>query len=467
MSEQSPADPALSHGDPALSHLDSEGRARMVDVSAKSDTARVAVAAGALHTTAEVVRLVQADDMPKADVLATARIAGISGAKKTSELIPLCHQLALSSVDVHFGFAADAITIEATAKTKGPTGVEMEALTAVAVAGLTLHDMVKAVDPAAVLTGVRLLTKDGGKRGHWDRARIAPDTASDETAAAAQAHHTTAPAHPDTAPGTVPDHRSSPDETAPDRGAPSAPAQSVPPARPETADHRSSPASEAGHSHADRAKAVTAQPVRPAPPADGGRETTPEPASGTRAAHEHTHGGRQPSDRQTSAAAGNAAPEGTRTAAVVVASTGVAAGTRVDKTGPVLVDWLAGKGFSVRGPLIYADADIAAGLADALSGAPGLVITTGGTGASPTDATPEATLAVLDRELPGVAEAIRQAGTAAFPLAALSRGVAGQVGRSVVVNLPGSSGGVRDGIGVLEPLLDHLLAQVAGGGSHD
>lgn len=141
----------------------------MVDVSAKTDTARVAVAAGELHTTAEVVRLVRADGMPKADVLSTARIAGINGAKKTSELIPLCHQLALSSVDVRFGFTESTITIEASAKTKGPTGVEMEALTAVAVAGLTVHDMIKAVDPAASLDAVRLDRKEGGKRGVWTR----------------------------------------------------------------------------------------------------------------------------------------------------------------------------------------------------------------------------------------------------------------------------------------------------------
>ncbi|MBU4617576.1 cyclic pyranopterin monophosphate synthase MoaC, partial [Rhodococcus sp. GG48] len=161
-----------------LSHLDGEGRARMVDVSAKADTTRIAVAAGELVTTPEVVALVRADDMPKADVLSTARIAGISGAKKTSELIPLCHQLALSSVKVEFGFTDSSITIEATAKTKGPTGVEMEALTAVAVAGLTLHDMVKAVDPAARLDGVRLLTKEGGKRGRWRRDERGGDTAA-------------------------------------------------------------------------------------------------------------------------------------------------------------------------------------------------------------------------------------------------------------------------------------------------
>ena len=318
-----------------LSHLDSEGRARMVDVSAKPDTARTAVAVGELRTTPEVVALVRADDMPKADVLATARIAGINGAKKTSELIPLCHQLALSSVKIAFGFTESSITIEATAKTKGPTGVEMEALTAVAVAGLTLHDMVKAVDPAASLDGVRLMSKDGGKHGHWER------------------------------------------------------------------------------------------------------EASATPALGE------------------------------RTAVALVVSTGSAAGTRTDTTGPVIADWLVALGFTVRGPLVYADADVAAGLADAVAGGPAVVISTGGTGASPTDRTPEATRVIIDRELPGVAEAIRQRGTAAFPKAALSRGIAGLAGRTVVVNLPGSPGGVRDGLAVLEPILDHLVAQVAGGGRHE
>ncbi|MFF2552125.1 bifunctional molybdenum cofactor biosynthesis protein MoaC/MoaB [Nocardia sp. NPDC058058] len=335
-----------------LSHVDHEGRARMVDVSAKADTARVAVAAGELHTTAEVVRLVRADGMPKADVLTTARLAGINGAKKTSELIPLCHQLALSSVNVSFDFTETTITIEAVAKTKGPTGVEMEALTAVAVAGLTLHDMIKAVDPAASLHAVRLLTKDGGKHGHWVRER-------------------------------------------------------------EMAAHTADAGQHAPH-------------------------LTPTPAYGTG-----------------------------RTAVVLVASTGAAAGSREDTTGPVLAKWLGEQGFSVRGPLVYADADISYGLSEALAAEPALVISTGGTGASPTDGTPEATLAVLDRELPGVAESIRRRGTAKFPLAALSRGVAGLAGRTVIVNLPGSPGGVKDGIAVLTPLLEHLLAQVAGGGSHE
>ncbi|QLY30121.1 bifunctional molybdenum cofactor biosynthesis protein MoaC/MoaB [Nocardia huaxiensis] len=373
-----------------LSHVDREGRARMVDVSAKADTARIAVAAGELRTTAEVVKLVRADDMPKADVLTTARLAGINGAKKTSELIPLCHQLALSSVKISFGFTEDSITIEASAKTKGPTGVEMEALTAVAVAGLTLHDMVKAVDPAATLNGVRLLTKDGGKHGHWVRPEA---SGADASPAPAEAH---------------PEPHMRAESRVPAAAANSAAAER----------HSQHPGERHAHHAAHQAETV------------------------------HAYG------------AG-------RAAVVLVASTGAAAGTRVDTTGPKLAEWLGGLGFSVRGPLVYADADIAYGLSEALAGEPAFVVTTGGTGASPTDATPEATLAVLDRELPGVAESIRQRGTAKFPLAALSRGVAGLAGRTVVVNLPGSPGGVQDGIAVLEPLLDHLLAQVAGGGNHE
>ncbi|OZD09121.1 bifunctional molybdenum cofactor biosynthesis protein MoaC/MoaB [Rhodococcus sp. 06-235-1A] len=326
-----------------LSHLDDQGRARMVDVAHKKETSRTAVAAGEFVTTAEVIALVRADDMPKADVLATARIAGISAAKRTSELIPLCHQLALSSVKISFGFTDSSITVEATARTTGRTGVEMEALTAVAVAGLTLHDMVKAVDPGATMNGVRLITKDGGKHGHWQRD----------------------------------DAESSPDA-----------------------------------------------------------ETSP-------------------------------VFETTRSAVVLVASTGGARGTRPDTTGPTIAAWLTDRGFTARGPLVYADSDIAAGLQDALRGEPSLIISTGGTGVSPTDATPEATAALIDIDMPGIADAIRTRGTSATPHAVLSRGVSGLIGRTLVVNLPGSPGGVKDGLAVLDPLLDHVLAQIAGGGAHD
>ncbi|MFC0546965.1 cyclic pyranopterin monophosphate synthase MoaC [Kutzneria chonburiensis] len=152
-----------------LSHVDSAGAARMVDVSAKDASARVAVATGVLRTTAEVVGLLRRDGLPKGDALATARIAGIMGAKRTPDLVPLCHPIAITGVKLDLQLEDEAVRITATVKTTDRTGVEMEALTAVAVAGLTLHDMVKAVDPAAVLDAVRVERKDGGKTGSWTR----------------------------------------------------------------------------------------------------------------------------------------------------------------------------------------------------------------------------------------------------------------------------------------------------------
>lgn len=308
----------------ALTHLDADGRARMVDVGDKAVTKRSATATGTFTSTPEVIGLVKADGMPKADVLATARLAGIAGAKRTSELIPLAHQLSLSSVTVDFEFDDGTITITATAKTTGKTGVEMEALTAVAIAGLTLHDMTKAVDPHSVLGGIRLVEKTGGKT------------------------------------------------------------------RPE---------------------------VRPL------------------------------------------------TALVIVASTAAAAGHRADTTGPHILDWLQSRGYE-SDIWVVPDAHIAATLQKAVAQAPAVIITTGGTGMSPTDATPEATRAILDRELPGVAEAIRARGLPHTPKAALSRGLAGTAGGTVIVNLPGSTGGVKDGLAVLNELLEHLVAQVAGDTDH-
>lgn len=315
-----------------LSHLDSDGRARMVDVGGKAVTQRTATASGRLVTRPDVIELVRGDNLPKADVLATARIAGILGAKRTSELIPLCHQLPLSSVKVDFTFGESSIGITVTARTTGQTGVEMEALTAVAIAGLTLHDMIKAVDPAAVLTDVKLEDKTGGKHGHWTR--------------------------------------------------------------------------------------------------EG--STTVRPG----------------------------------TAAVLVASTAGAVGNREDTTGPIIRDWLTAQGYVVDEVRIVGDADIADGIANAVATGPAVLITTGGTGMSPTDRTPEATLAVLDREIPGIAEAIRARGLAKTPKASLSRGVAGTSNGTVIVNLPGSPGGVADGLDVLGEVLGHLVAQVAGGGAH-
>lgn len=153
-----------------LSHVDGEGRARMVDVSAKKDTERIAVAAGEVQTTLEAVALLSAGAQWAADVLAAARLSGIMGAKRTSELIPLCHPLHLSAVTVGFKFCGNTVLIEATAKTHGPTGVEMEALTAVTVTGLNLNYMLKPVDPLVALDRIRLVEKHGGKSGKWVRS---------------------------------------------------------------------------------------------------------------------------------------------------------------------------------------------------------------------------------------------------------------------------------------------------------
>jgi cyclic pyranopterin monophosphate synthase len=152
-----------------LTHVDASGAARMVDVSAKDVTVREAVAAGRFTTTPEVIDLLRRNGLPKGDALAVARIAGIAGAKRTPDLVPLCHPVALHAVTVDLQLSDDAIEIVATTRTADRTGVEMEALTAVVAAGLALYDMVKAVDRSAVLGDVRLLAKSGGRRGEWRR----------------------------------------------------------------------------------------------------------------------------------------------------------------------------------------------------------------------------------------------------------------------------------------------------------
>lgn len=157
-SEQTPA---------ALTHLRQDGSAQMVDVSTKAETTREATATATVRTTAEVMGLLGSGGLPKGDALAVARVAGIMAAKKTPELVPLCHPLPLSKVTVDFDMDAESVSILATVKTRGVTGVEMEALTAASVAALSVYDMIKAVDKHAVITDIKVLAKSGGKSGDW------------------------------------------------------------------------------------------------------------------------------------------------------------------------------------------------------------------------------------------------------------------------------------------------------------
>ncbi|MEW1820277.1 cyclic pyranopterin monophosphate synthase MoaC [Arthrobacter sp. NPDC080031] len=151
----------------ALTHLRQDGTAQMVDVSEKAVTTREATATATVHSTSEVLTLLGAGELPKGDALAVARVAGIMAAKKTPELIPLCHPLPISKVTVDFELGPDTVVVLATVKTKGVTGVEMEALTAASVAALSVYDMIKAVDKHAVISDIQVLAKSGGKSGDW------------------------------------------------------------------------------------------------------------------------------------------------------------------------------------------------------------------------------------------------------------------------------------------------------------
>lgn len=157
----------------ALTHIDAGGNATMVDVGAKPATARLAVASGRIRMSGEALAAIKAGNAPKGDVLGTARIAGIMAAKRTAELIPMCHPLALDAVTVEFAWEKDAVRVTASASLTGKTGVEMEAVVAATMALVTIYDMAKALDKAMVIEDVRLIEKRGGKSGHWR----APDAA--------------------------------------------------------------------------------------------------------------------------------------------------------------------------------------------------------------------------------------------------------------------------------------------------
>lgn len=166
MSDEQPSD---------LTHFDASGRARMVEVGSKDETIRVAVATGRVEMQPETVQLVREGRAAKGDVLAVAQVAAIMGAKRTPDLIPMCHPLMLTGVNVEFELQERAVLISASVTTRGRTGVEMEALTAVATAGLTIYDMLKAVDRGMVIGEIQLERKEGGRSGTWERAQGVPD----------------------------------------------------------------------------------------------------------------------------------------------------------------------------------------------------------------------------------------------------------------------------------------------------
>jgi cyclic pyranopterin phosphate synthase len=161
--------PVDATGVEALSHFDRAGRARMVDVGRKVETERIAVASGRVRMARETVELIKEGRAAKGDVLAVAQVAAVMGAKRTPDFIPMCHPLLLTGIEVAFALADDEVGIEATVKTLGRTGVEMEALTAVSAAALTIYDMLKAVDRGMTITDIRLELKEGGRSGHWSR----------------------------------------------------------------------------------------------------------------------------------------------------------------------------------------------------------------------------------------------------------------------------------------------------------
>ena len=315
-------------------HLDDDGAPRMVDVGEKAVTARRAVARSVVRMRPDVLGSILDAGGPKGDVLVTARLAGIGAAKRTSELIPLCHPLPIDRVEVELtpDRSDGSIEIRAEVRVTARTGCEMEALTAASVAALTVYDMSKALQRDIVIERVELLEKSGGRSGDYSS---------------------------------------------------------------------SAPVSTAEHE-----------------------------------------------------------------AVVVTCSNRSAAGERDDTSGPALVERLQAAGFDVApDAIVVADDEdaIAALLARLADEGHRLVLTTGGTGLTPTDVTPAATRRVIEREAPGLAELMRAAGMTSTPMAALSRGIVGTRGSTLIANLPGSPRGAAESLDALLPVLRHALDQVAGG----
>jgi cyclic pyranopterin phosphate synthase len=318
------------------SHLGGAGAPQMVDVGTKPVTARRAVASAAVLMRPDVLQTLIDSGGPKGDAFVVARLAGIGAAKRTAELIPLCHPIALDHVDVDLSADAEAglVTIRAEATATARTGVEMEALTAASVAALTLYDMAKALQRDIVIERVELLAKEGGRSGTWSKE---------------------------------------------------------PPVQSQVADHE---------------------------------------------------------------------------ATVITCSTRAAGGEREDASGPAVVNALREAGIDVAPePILLPDDEdlIASTLARLADSGTRLIMTSGGTGLTPRDLTPSATQRVIDRDVPGLADLMRAAGLASTPMAALSRGVVGVRGTTLIANLPGSPRGATESLQALLPVLRHALEQLAGG----
>ena len=334
-----------------FSHLDAKGAPRMVDVSAKSETKRTAIARGVVELNAATLALLKAKALPKGDVLTVAQVAGIMAAKRTWELIPMCHPLALTHADVRFKVQDEppSVIIEASASTSDRTGVEMEAIIAAQTAAATIYDMVKAVQKDVVIREVRLILKSGGKSGLFK----------------------------------VDDPLLFDVEDSP-----------LPEPRPEAEDWKG---------------------------------------------------------------------EGLAVACITLSDKGYA-GERVDESGPALLSLLEGlKPAKSQLFLLPDDPRALRKLVKRLAdGGWGVIVTTGGTGLSPRDLTPEALLPVLDRRLPGFEQVMFAEGLSHTPRAVLSRCLAGTVGTSLLIALPGSRRAAVEDLSAILPILPHALEKLGG-----